>query len=146
MRWRVAAALCAALALPGCGSGSLTAAQLRNRATQVCTTADRLTATIPTPATPAASGTFLRRGLAVLEPELAALRVLKAPGDLDQVYATSIDALADKLQALTGAVRGLRAGEDPRGTITSLARRLAPLESKEDGAWRALGIPACIDQ
>ena len=136
--------MCAILALAGCGSSSLSATALRNQAAEVCTTANRLTAAIPTPRSPAASSAFLRRGLAVFEPELASLRVLSAPGDLDQAYAVSLDAFADKLQALSLAITRMRAGADPRTTIAGLAHRLAPLDSKENRAWRALEIPACL--
>ncbi len=138
--------MCAALALAGCGSSPLSAAQLRNQAAQVCTTANRLTTAIPTPHSPAASASFLRRGLAVLKPELAQLRVLSVPGELGPVYGVSLNAFAGKLQALASAIRRLRAGADPRATIAALAHRLEPLQSEENGAWRALEIPACVSQ
>ncbi len=141
-----AAAVCVALAVAGCGSSSLSATQLRQRAAQACTTANHLTADIPTPRAPAASAAFLKRGLAVLKPELAELRALKAPGDLGQVYTVSVDVLEDKLDALASTVHRLQDGDDPRAAITQLARRLAPLDSKEDAAWRTLRIPACVRQ
>ena len=73
-RWMAGAAMCAAIGIAGCGSGSLSAIQLREQATQVCTATDRLAAAIPTPRSPAASGAYLKRGLAVLRPELSELR------------------------------------------------------------------------
>jgi len=141
----VAAAACV-LALAGCGSSSLSATALRDQAAQVCMTADRQAAAIPMPRSPAASVDFVTRGLAVLEPEIASLRVLRAPEDLDQAYTVSLDAFADKLGALTSAISRMRAGADPRGTIAVLAQCLAPLDSRKNGVWRRLDIPACLSR
>ncbi len=138
--------MCAALALAGCGSSSISAAQLRNRAAQVCATANHETAAIPTPHSPGASVAFLARGLAVLKPELAQLRVLSVPEKLGPVYGVSLNAFAGEVQALASAIRRLRAGADPHATIAALAHRLEPLQSEENGAWRALEIPACVSE
>jgi len=105
-----------------------------------------VTAQIPTPRSPAGSAAFLERGLTVLRPELAELQTLRAPGELGQVYTVSVDALADKLKALASTLRRLRAGDDPRTEVARLARRLAPLDSAEDAAWRKLHVAACVKQ
>lgn len=144
-----------ALALPalllvcvaGCGGGdTLSTRDLHNQATRVCTTASRQTNRIAVPAVPSGGRAFLVKGIAVLDPELKALRVLHAPRDLAQVYSTAITAFAQKTSALHAAARALSSGGDPIATMTSLQQRIGPLEDAEDGAWRALEIPACLNR
>ena len=136
-----------ALVLAGCGgSGSLSDTQLRSRATTVCATANQRTARIATPQSPAGALLFLRRGIAVLKPELAQLQTLKAPTQLSQGYSISLTAFSRKLHALEKTAAGLASGEDPASEMQALQARLAPLESREDAAWRTLDISACRDR
>ncbi len=135
-----------ASAVGGCGSGQLSMSALRDQATQVCVTAATQTGRIPAPASPAGAGTFLRRGVQALTPELAQLRALKPSSDVADVYSTALLAFSHELSLLSDAVRGLDRGADPVSTIRALQRRLAPLESAEDGAWQALQIPACLNR
>ena len=135
-----------ALLLAGCGgSGHLSGDQLRSRATALCATAGRQTERIPTPAAPAGGRAFLKRGIDALTPELRALRQLKPPDDLAQVYATGVGAFTQKLSALKAAVRDLDSGTNPVTAMTALQQRLAPIEQAEDGAWQALEVPACMN-
>lgn len=136
----------AALAVSGCGSTPLSTSQLRSGATRVCLLASRQTDRIATPASPAGSDMFLARGIAVLKPELATLRTLRPPSDLADVYATSMNAFANKLRALKDTIRDLSGGEDPVIAIKTLQQELAPIESQENGAWQALQIPACVNR
>lgn len=137
----------ATLAVAGCGGGgALSMAQLRDRATQICGTAARESAAIPAPAVPARTEPFLRRGTTVLGPELEKLHALKPPSDVADVYATAVRAFSLKLEALNRTLRGIERGDDPVGSIKSLQQRLSPIESSEDGAWRALEIPACLNR
>lgn len=133
-----------ALVLAGCGgSGSLSDTQLRSQATTVCATANQRTARIATPQSPDGALLFLRRGIAVLRPELAQLQTLKAPTQLSQAYSISLTAFSRKLHALERTAAGLASGEDPASAMHALQARLAPLESREDAAWRTLDISAC---
>jgi hypothetical protein len=146
---RAAAALAPLLVvlLAGCGSApELSDTQLRVRATSLCSASNRKTARIDTPGSPAAAEAFLKRGIAVLTPELAGLRGLRAPGDLADVYQTSVDAFSRKLDALRSTVGKLRAGQDPVVAMKTLQQRLTPIESTEDGAWSALRVPACLNR
>lgn len=145
MRRLPISALAAALAVGGCGSTPLSTSQLRSKATRVCTVATRRTNAIRSPASPAAAAAFLRRGIAVLRPELAQLRALRPPSDLAQVYGISVQAFSGKLLALDAAVRDLDSGADPAPAFKALQQRLTPLESEENGAWQALQVPACVD-
>jgi hypothetical protein len=135
-----------ALAVAGCGSSQLSASDLRTNAMRLCATANQATGRIPSPKSPAGAGTFLKQGIAVMRPELASLEALSPPSDLAQVYGISTHAFAGKLHALDAAVRRLDRGADPVPAVQSLQRRLAPLESEENGAWQALQIPACLNR
>ena len=140
------AAACAAVLISGCGgSGHLSSDQLRSRATRFCAAAGRKTDRIPTPHSPGGGEQFLKRGIAVLTPELTKLRTLRAPTDLAQVYSTGIGAFTQKLKALRAAVHELDSGANPVTAMTALQQRLAPIESAEDGAWQALEMPACMN-
>jgi hypothetical protein len=131
-----------ALALAGCGSSALTPVQLRTRATSICNAATERTEAIALPEVPSAGERFLSRGIAVLGPELAQLKALRATGTFrDAVTATSAE-----LAALRSSRKGLRAGNDPVVAIKTLQRQLLPLEAKANGAWRRLGISACVSR
>jgi hypothetical protein len=146
MRGRALLATAAALLLAGCGSKPLSSSQLHDQATRVCALATTQTDQIPTPASPAGSAAFLKRGIAVLAPELNALRALRAPGEVADVYSTSLGAFASKLSDLRHAIHQLSGGEDPVIAVKTLQQQLAPIESQENGAWQALEIPACLNR
>jgi hypothetical protein len=147
MRRVAALAILAALLVAGCGSKSLSIADLRSRATQLCQQAGLRTGRIPTPASPAGTAAFLQRGISAMTPELAGLRALRTSrGDVADVYSTSVDSLSKKLTTLKRTLRDLDRGEDPITAVKSLEHRLAPLESQENGAWQALQIPACMNR
>lgn len=137
----------ATLLLGGCGGGGqLSMGQLRTRAAQICTTADRKAEKILTPTVPARTATFLRQGVSVLGTELAQLHALKPPQEVADVYGIAIRTFSRKLHVLNGTLRRLSRGDDPIVTVKTLEHRLAPLESNEDGAWQALEIPACLNR
>ncbi len=147
MRAGAVAVALATLALAGCGSsGSLSATQLRSSANNVCAQADRRSDQIRTPSSASGGLAFLDSGIAVLRPELDSLRSLKAPTQLSQVYGSSLTTFSRELSDLERTAHGLQTGSDPASTMKSLQARLAPLETREDRAWRALQIPACLDR
>ncbi|MGI8715148.1 MAG: hypothetical protein ACR2NR_18590 [Solirubrobacteraceae bacterium] len=129
--------------IAGCGANSLSAGQLRTRATRICTLAQRRTARIATPALPSQGARFLGGGVAALAPELTALRRLRAPTDLAAHYRTALTATAQELAALRSSLKGLKAGNDPVVAIKTLQTQLTPLEARAAGAWGALDLPAC---
>jgi phage FluMu protein gp41 len=140
-----AAAAIALVLLAGCGSSKLSTKQLRARASSVCKVAARKTARIPTPTNPAAGAAFLKRGIAALTPQVAALGRLKPPADVAAVYENSVHGLKQQLELAARTLRHLKAGDDPVAAMQALQRRLTPIESTVDGGWRALEIPACIN-
>jgi hypothetical protein len=135
-----------ALALAGCGTSSPSARQLRAAATRACISASVRTERIATPLLPSGGAGFLRQGLAVLAPELAQLRRLRAPSDLALTYATALRSSASLRALLAAALQSLEHGADPVSTVQALQRRLAPVEAQENAAWRALDVPACLNR
>lgn len=139
--------LVAAAAVAGCGGGSsLSSDQLHTQATQICSLASARTDRIGTPSQPAGSAVFLHRGIAVLGPELTRLRTLHPPGDLADVYSAALGSFSQKLNALQGAARDISRGADPVTAMKSLQKKLAPIESQENGGWQALGLAACLER
>lgn len=138
----VALSLIGAVALPACGTLALTPAQVRTRAARICVSAANQLDAIPAPSATSGGQTFLRRGIAVLAPEVRRLRALHARGPV----ATAMLALEGELAALRATLAGLRAGHDPVVAIIALQPRLAPLELRVNTAWRALRIPACVSR
>lgn len=145
---RRVAAFCALISLcaAGCGATSLSTQELRSQATTLCTAARHQTDRIAAPSSPAGGGLFLSKGIAVLDPELRGLRQLQPPNGLAQVYSTAVSSFSQKLDALHQAARAVAGGGDAVIAIKALQQRLTPLEAQEDGAWRALEIPACLNR
>jgi hypothetical protein len=135
-----------AVLVVGCGSAELSDVQLRQRATELCSTANRQTDRIATPPTPSAGVGFLDRGIVVFRSELARLRMLRPPSDLAPAYHTSVGAFSEELSDLESSARKLRAGADPVAQFRLLERELAPLEATENRAWSTLRVPACVDR
>jgi hypothetical protein len=120
--------------------------RLRAQAGRVCTKALDADALIRSPAVPAGTAAFLRRGIAVLGPELAALRRLRPPSERADEYRAAVDALDRELTILAATVHDLDRGADPLRAIKALQRKLAPAEVTEDAAWRTLDVPACVNR
>jgi hypothetical protein len=148
MRPRVCATGGVALAVvvAGCGAASPSLARLQAQAAGVCTWTQARSTRIEAPRVPAQTPAFLRRGIAILTPELAGLRRLRAPSEQSGAYATALQSLARERTILSGTVQDLDRGADPLSTIKTLQHRLAPVEADDDAAWRTLGVPACVER
>ena len=137
----------AALALAGCGgSSSHSTERLREQAGRICTKALDAGALVEPPRVPGATAAFLRRGIAALRPELAALRTLRAPSEQAGAYSAAVGALARELTIVTATAHDLDRGADPLPVIKTLQHRLAPVEATGDAAWRSLDVPACVSR
>jgi hypothetical protein len=139
-----AAAALAALTIAGCGGSSLSDRDLRGDATQVCNIARVRTNRIAQPSSPAAGIAFLRRGAAVLGPELAALRRLGPPSDLASRYEATLAEFSRGLTLVRSAIGRLGDGGDPVKEFKALQQQLAPVLALENASWRALELPACV--
>lgn len=146
MRRELLAAILAALlalATAGCGATPLSTAALRGHATHICRTALARESRIRTPTSPSQGAAFLRQGVAVLTPELRALRRLDAGGRSAPQLHTAVLALGDELQDMRASARALAGGSDPVQELRTLEQQLTPLEARADAAWHELAIPAC---
>jgi len=139
----VATALVPALA--GCGSSSVSAHQLRTGAARACTVAGRRLSRIPAPHDAAGAAAFLHAGITALGPELMALDRLSPTPQLAAPYGRARSATERELAALHSTLHRLSAGEDPVVAIKTLQQELAPLERQASAAWRALGVPGCLE-
>jgi hypothetical protein len=146
MTGRAVLASVAALAIAGCGGSSEPLEKLRAQAGRVCTTALDAGALVTPPRVPSDTSAFLRRGVAVLRPELAGLRRLRAPSEEAGAYSAALASLARELTILTDTAHDLDRGADPMPTIKTLQRRLAPVEADGNAAWRTLGVPGCVNR
>jgi hypothetical protein len=135
-----------ALAIESCGTTSLSAPVLRKDANRLCTIARHRTSGIRAPKSPEAATTFLTRGLAVLEPELAALRRLNPPPAATAVYKRALDAFGSEVAAMRSTLSVISRGGDPIIAFRALQGRLDPIEIAEDSGWKSLGIAACAAQ
>jgi hypothetical protein len=143
MTARVIAASLVALAIAGCGGSSASMNRLRAEAARICAQALAQGTRIQPPAVPAGTAAFLRRGIATLRPELAALRELRTPPGQAGAYSAALDSLSRELGVLTSTAHDLDRGADPLPTIKTLQHSLAPLEADGSAAWRTLGVPEC---
>jgi hypothetical protein len=146
MKARTALAALPLVALIGCGSSPLSAAELRVQANSICGRANRLIGRIPTPANESAGNAFLKQGISALDPQLADLKALKPPADEAVVYQAAIKATSGELDALHSAISKLDQGADPVRTFRGLQDTLGPLETDADNAWRALGVSSCLSR
>jgi len=137
-------ALLAAVGVIGCGTATpISSAQLRDRAGAICSTASAAANAIPGPSITGMPA-FLDRGVAVLSPELTALRTLHPMGVSGVTYRQALASFDAELLALGRARARLRAGGDPIVTTRRLQHELAGPEASARRAWQALGIPACL--
>jgi hypothetical protein len=135
-----------ALAIESCGKSSLSAPALRRDASRLCTIGRHRTSAIAIPRSPTAATTFLTRGLAVLEPELAALRLLNPPAAAALVYKRAVDGFGGQVAAMRSTLSEISHGGDPIAAFRALQAQLDPIEIPEDSAWKSLGIDACARQ
>jgi hypothetical protein len=132
------------LALAGCGDDSLTAQQLHDQATAICTRTAEATDRVVVPSTPSQGGRFLAQGLAHLRPAVALLRDLKAPKDLRERYDRAVQLAGQEVALIARHEREIARDEDVIDTYRRLETALEPLTMQENAYWRGLEIPACV--
>jgi hypothetical protein len=109
----------------------------------VCTQAIAAGARLRPPASASDTAAFLRRGTAVVRPELASLRALRPPAAEAATYSAALRADERELSVLDATLHELDQGADPLSAIKTLQHRLAALEANDVAAWRTLDVPAC---
>ena len=131
----------------GCGGGaSGSAERLRRAAARICTAANRRFERLKTPALGRGDEAFLKRGIPVLEGELRQLGAQRADGEDQSVYGRALSATAREIVELRHAVGALDHHQDPAMAFAALQRRLGPLETQANDAWRTLQLPACLSR
>lgn len=137
-------ALLLAVALAACGADSLTATQVRERATAICARTAAATDRVAVPNDPSQGDRFLRQGAAQLRPAVAQLEGLKTPDELRQRYDRAVRLAGEEVALIVRHERAIAHGEDVIGTYRRLDAALAPLVRQENATWRGLGVPACV--
>jgi hypothetical protein len=130
--------------LTGCGDDSLTAQQLHDQATAICTRTAAATDRIAVPSTPSQGARFLQQGLAHLRPAVAQLRDLKAPEQLRERYDRAVQLAGQEVALIARHERAIAGGEDVIETYRQLDAALEPLTMQENAYWRGLDVPACV--
>jgi len=134
-------------ALAACGGGgqrTLSANQLRTRASTICTDTSTAMDRVPLPNAPAGGGQFLRRGLLRLQPALDQLKALKPPDELRAGYAHALQLETQELDVIAAHEQSIRGGDDVIATFRRLQTAIAPILQEEDTAWRDLELPDCV--
>lgn len=132
------------LALAGCGDDSLTAQQLHDQASAICTRTAAATDRIVVPSTPSQGGRFLQQGLAHLRPAVAQMRALKAPEELRERYDRAVELAGQEAALIARHERAIARGDDVIDTYRQLETALEPLVMQENAYWRGLQVPACV--
>jgi hypothetical protein len=145
MSKRALAAIALTLALAGCGSGTLTAKELRRQANLVCTAAVRRSDGIAVPSSNAGGAAFLDQGITVFRRELVALRKLPPPRSLAEAYRAALGDSKQQLDALIATDHNLGSGGDPVVAIRQLDVELEAIDARDLQAWRAVGAPVCAN-
>ncbi|HMJ01354.1 MAG TPA: hypothetical protein VK506_00345 [Conexibacter sp.] len=140
----VICSLLLAIALGACGDDSLSAEQLRARATAICTRTAAATDRIAVPARPSEGGAFLAEGIAQLRVAARRLAALKAPEDLRERYDRAVELAGEEVALIARHERAIASGDDVIDTFRRLDDELEPLTVQEDAYWRALEIPRCV--
>jgi hypothetical protein len=141
--WLLGAGVALALGLAACGGDTLSSQDLRTDATTVCSGATKRINLIAMPSSSTGGIAFLKRGAAILRPEVTALARLHPPRAAATTYASSLSGLTQTLNALEATAAGLVRGDDPAVAFKSLEQQLAPIELQANQGWQALDIPAC---
>ncbi len=140
----VALALAASTLLAACGDDSLSAEQLRTRATAICARTAAATDRIAVPTRPSEGGAFLAEGVAQLRAATRRLAALKAPEDLRERYDRAVELARQEAALIARHEQLIARGDDVIETFRRLDDELAPLIVREDAYWEGLGITACV--
>jgi uncharacterized lipoprotein len=132
------------IALSACGDDSLTAQQLHDQATAICTRTAAATDRVVVPSTPSQGRRFLRQGLAHLRPAVAQLRDLKAPEKLRERYDRAVQLAGQEAALIARYERAIDGGDEVIDTYRQLEAALEPLLMQENAYWRGLEVPACV--
>jgi hypothetical protein len=130
----------------GCGGGddALSAEELRARASVICVRVTEATDRVAVPNAPAGGARFLAEGAELMRPAVRQLGELEPPEELRERYDAAVAMAAREVEMIARAERQIRADGAVISEFRALQRTLGPLVERENAAWRALGIRACV--
>lgn len=136
----------AAALITGCGGGgsdSLSAAEFRTQADAICADYNAKAATLTDPSSPAEYLTSLKEIVPLQDAQLAKLKALKAPSELEGTFTEALAILDKQKGVLDSAVTRLEGGEDPTAVITSIGAQAGDLGDQADVKAKDLGLTVC---
>jgi hypothetical protein len=140
------AVLGAAALIAGCGggsSGSSSADDFRRQADQVCADANERIAAVPEPTSNAQILDTLQAGLPIQADELAQLKALDPPDDLQADFDQAIDLLQQRQDAIQAAADKIANGDDPATVIQQADAQIDDLRSQAQAKAKDLGLTVC---
>lgn len=150
---RSLAGICAAGALAlvaGCGgddgSDALSADEFRTQADAICQTSKDTISALEEPTSASSSeevAAFLAAGLEATDAEIADLRELAGPADLQSTLDEALDLLDQRQDRIRTIADRLQAGEDVQTVYDDVSDEVDSLNDQADAKARELGLTVC---
>ena len=140
------AVLGAAAVIAGCGGGSSdssSADDFRQQADQICADANDRLAAVPAPQTNAQILDALQAGLPIQADELAQLKALDPPADLQADFDQAVDLLQQRQDAIQAAADKIANGDDAATVIQQADGQIDDLRAQAQGKAKDLGLSVC---
>ena len=139
------ATLGVAALIAGCGGGSdsLSADEFRTRADAICADYNAKADALTDPSSPAEYLPSLKEIVPLQTAQLAKLKALKPPSELEGTFNEAIAILDEQKGILDSAVTRLEGGEDPQTVLTAIATKAGDLGDQADTKAKDLGLKVC---
>jgi hypothetical protein len=140
------AVLGAAAVIAGCGGGSSdssSADDFRQQADEICADANDRLAAVPAPQTNAQILDSLQAGLPIQADELARLKALDPPEDLQADFDQAVDLLQQRQDAIQAAADKIANGDDAATVIQQSDAQIDDLRAQAQGKAKDLGLTVC---
>src|SRR4051794_22246985 len=140
------AILGAAGLIAGCGGGSSdssSADDFRQQADQICADANTRLEAVPKPATNAQILTSLQAALPIQADELAKIRALDPPDDLQADFDEATDLLQQRKDAIQAAADKIANGDDPGTVIKQAEPQIDALRAQTQAKAEDIGLSVC---
>ena len=140
------AVLGAAAVIAGCGGGSSdssSADDFRQQADEICADANDRLAAVPAPQTNAQILDSLQAGLPIQADELARLKALDPPEDLQADFDQAVDLLQQRQDAIQAAADKIANGDDAATVIQQADAQIDDLRAQAQGKAKDLGLTVC---
>jgi hypothetical protein len=135
------------LALAGCGGGDrLSAAEYRERASEICRAAERDTRELGSPADrePDTLVDYFEQAMRRAARRASQHRELRPPAALAEDHDQVVALQREGLRTVRALVRDLKDGQDPVRALGRAAPRLQRLGERNDALARRLRLPECV--